>query len=94
MTNNIIDYKISEINRLEAELREKKALIDSLKTDIKNEMDERKVDCIDTGLNKVFYEAYEKRSVDTKALKAAGLYDQYSKVQVNVLFKISSVTND
>lgn len=94
MTNNIIDYKISEINRLEAELKEKKALIDALKTDIKNEMDERKVDCIDTGLNKVFYEAYEKKTVDTKALKAAGLYDQYSKTQINVMFKISSVTND
>lgn len=94
MNNNIIDYKISEINRLEAELKEKKALIDALKTDIKNEMDERKVDCIDTGLNKVFYEAYEKKTVDTKALKDAGLYDQYSKTQINVMFKISSVTND
>ena len=44
---------------------------------------------IDTGINKIWYEAYEKSSVDTKALKEAGLYDKFSKKSVNLMFKLT-----
>ena len=92
MTNLQIDAKITEIELLEAQIKELKALADAAKADLKAELDDRKVDSVDTGIHKVFYEAYTKRVVDTKALKNAGLYDEYSKEQTNLMFKITSVT--
>ena len=60
-----------------------------MKSDLKAELDEQKVDMIDTGLNRVFYEPYEKSTVDTKALKEAGLYDTYSKKSTVLMFKLT-----
>ena len=94
MTNTQINAKITEIELLEAQIKELKALADSAKSELKAELDEKKVDSIDTGIYRVFYEAYEKKVVDTKALKADGLYDKYSKSQINTMFKITSVTAD
>ena len=94
MTNATINAKITEMNLLEAQIKELKAVADSIKADLKAELDDRKVDMIDTGINHVFYEAYSKKSVDTKALKADGLYDKYAKDSVVTMFKITSVTND
>lgn len=93
MTNTAIDAKVTQINLLEAQIKELKALIDASKSELKAELDERKVDMIDTGINHIFYEVYEKRTLDTKAIKEAGLYDEYSKTSVNTMFKITSVTN-
>jgi len=93
MTDTQIDAKVTEIELLEAQIKELKALADSAKADLKAELDERKVDMVDTGLHRVFYEAYEKSTVDTKALKADGLYEQYSKKSTNLMFKITDVIN-
>lgn len=93
MTNTQIDARITEIELIEAQIKELKAIADSAKAELKAELDTLKVDCIDTGIHRVFYEAYEKKVVDTKALKADGLYDKYSKSQINTMFKITSVTN-
>ena len=94
MTNTQIDAKITEIELLEAQIKELKALADSAKADLKAELDERKADSLDTGIHHVFYEVYSKRVVDTKALKADDLYERYSKEQVNTMFKITSVVSD
>ena len=93
MTTNQINAKITEIELLEAQIKELKALADARKAEIKAELDEKKVDMIDTGTYHIFYEPYTKRTVDTKALKEAGLYDKYSKESVSILFKINAVTN-
>lgn len=93
MTTTQINAKITEIELLEAQIKELKALADSAKAEIKAELDAQNVDSIDTGIHRVFYEAYEKRVVDTKSLKADGLYEKYSKTQTNLMFKITSVTN-
>lgn len=94
MTNVQIDAKVTEIELLEAQIKELKALADSAKADLKAELDERKVDAVDTGIHRVFYEVYTKRVVDTKALKSDGMYEKYSKEQINTMFKITSVTTD
>lgn len=94
MTNNEINAKITEIELIEAQVKELKAIADARKAELKAELDNLKVDVIDTGIHRVFYEAYSKRVVDTKALKADGLYDKYSKEQTNLMFKITSVTNN
>lgn len=90
MMNNLqIDAKVTQIELLEAQIKELKAVVDSYKSDLKAELDKQKVDCIDTGINKVWYEVYEKTSVDTKALKDAGLYDKFSKKSTNLMFKLT-----
>ena len=94
MTNTTINAKVTEMNLLEAQIKELKALADSIKADLKAELDERKVDMIDTGINHIFYEVYSKKTVDTKALKADGVYDKYAKESLVTMFKVTSVTND
>jgi len=94
MTNTQIDAKVTAIEILEAQIKELKALADAARSDLKAELDERKVDSVDTGIHRVFYEAYTKKVVDTKALKESGLYDKYSKEQTNIMFKITSVNTD
>lgn len=89
MNNMQIDAKVTQIELLEAQIKELKALVDTTKADLKAELDERREDCIDTGINKVWYEAYEKTTVDTKALKDAGLYDTYSKMSTVLMFKLT-----
>ena len=89
MTNMQIDAKVTQIELLEAQIKELKAIVDSAKAELKAELDEQRVDVIDTGINKVWYEAYEKTTVDTRALKEAGLYDKYSKKSVNLIFKLT-----
>ena len=89
MTNIQIDAKVTSIEMLEAQIAELKAVVDSYKAELKAELDEKKVDVIDTGLNKIWYKAYEKTSVDTKALKADGLYEKYSSEQTVIMFKMT-----
>ena len=52
MTNVQIDAKITEIEVLEAQIKELKAIVDSAKSDLKAELDELKVDSIDTGIHR------------------------------------------
>lgn len=94
MTNEQINAKIIQIELLEAQIKELKAIVDSTKADLKAELDDRKVDMVDTGIYRIFYEAYDKKAVDTKKLKESGLYDQYSKTTTSIMFKITAVTND
>lgn len=94
MTNTQIDAKVTEIELLEAQIKELKALVDSAKSELKSELDDRKVDMIDTGIHHIFYEVISKKIVDTKSLKADGMYDKYSKESLSTMFKITSVTTD
>ena len=94
LNNNQINAKITQIELLEAQIKELKAIVDSTKGELKAELDERKADMLDTGIYHVFYEAVERKNIDTKALKADGLYDKYAKQSVNLMFKITAVTND
>lgn len=93
MNNTQINAKVTQIELLEAQIKELKALADASKAELKAELDERKADMLDTGIYHIFYEAYEKKTVDTKALKADGLYEKYSKASTNLMFKITAVTN-
>lgn len=94
MTNTQIDAKVTEIQLLEAQIKELKAIADSLKGDLKAELDERKVDFVDTGINRVHYVPVAKKVVDTQALKDAGIYEQYLKDQLSTRFTITAATND
>lgn len=94
MTNEMINTKIINIELVEAQIKELKALVDASKKEIQNELDDRKVSMIDTGMYRIFWDVYEKKQLDTKRLKADGLYEQYAETKVNTMFKITAVTND
>ncbi len=93
MTNTQINAKVTQIELLEAQIKELKALVDASKAELKAELDERRIDMLDTGIYHIFYEVYEKKTVDTKALKADGMYEKYSKSTTNLMFKITAVTD-
>ena len=91
MDNNKINERISDLYRIEKEAAELKARADAIRDELKAELDRRKEDSVDTGLHKVFYNCYEKSSVDTAKLKAAGLYNEYAKKSVVIQFRITDV---
>ena len=89
MTNELINEKIAALKALEEASSALNKQIDAIKSELKAELDVRKVDAVDTDLHKVFYSCYEKASIDTNKLKSAGLYDEYSKKSVVIQFKIT-----
>ena len=93
MTNTQIDSKVFEINMLEAQIKELKALAESRKAELKAELDERQVDMVDTGINRIWYKAIEKNSLDTKKAKAelikAGKLEECVKSSIEVRFTIT-----
>lgn len=91
MTKAEMNAKIAEIRRLEKEATLIKDQLESLRDELKAELDFRKVDSVDTGLHRVFYNCYEKSGVDSEKLRAAGLYDTYSKKSIVTQFKITDI---
>lgn len=91
MTNQEINAKVAEIRRLEAEAEKVKQQVDTLKNQLKAECDARKVDKIETGLHNIMYSCCTQNRVDTSKLKAAGLYNQYTKESTVLKFMITDV---
>ena len=93
MTNTQIDSKVFEINMLEAQIKELKALAESRKAELKAELDERQIDMVDTGINRIWYKAIEKNSLDTKKAKAelikVGKLEECVKSSIEVRFTIT-----
>ena len=89
MTNELMNAKVAELRALEAVAKELEAKINAVKDELKAELDTRQVDSVDTGLHNIFYQMYEKASVDTAKLKEAGLYEAYSKKSTIIQFKVT-----
>lgn len=98
MTNTQIDAKVFELDMLEAQIKELKALADARKSELKAELDERKVDMIDTGINRVWYKLVEKNSLDTKLAKAeldkVGKLNDCMKNTVETRFNITKAVSE
>lgn len=91
MTNDIINSKVEAIRKLEKEAELLKQQVDALKSELKDELDSRKVDSLNTGLYNLVYNCYEKKLVDSAKLKADNLYDEYTKTSTAVTFRINDV---
>lgn len=91
MTDRQIDNKIKKIRELEAQAALIKDQIEDLRDTLKDELDARKVDSISTKIHNIFYSCYERSGVDSKKLKDAGLYDQYSKKSLVTQFRITDI---
>lgn len=96
MNNTQIDAKVFELDMLEAQIKELKALADARKAELKAELDERQVDMIDTGINRVWYKLVEKNNLDTKVAKEelakVDRLDACMKKSVETRFTITKVT--
>lgn len=93
MTNAQMDSKVFEINMLEAQIKELKALAEARKAELKAELDARNEEMIDTGLNRIWYKLVEKTTLDTKKAKAeltkAGKLEECMKSNVEIRFTIT-----
>ena len=89
MNAQTLNQKVAEIRSLERQINMLQKQLEATKSELKNELDERMVDSIDTGAHKIFYNIYNKESVDTEKLKTANLYSQFSKKQTVIQFKIT-----
>lgn len=89
MSINELETKVSTYRGMMAEIKQMQEMADALKAELIAEMDARKADSLTAGDYTLRYIAYESSRVDTKALKAAGLYDQYSSKQTALRFSIS-----
>lgn len=94
MTNAQMDSKVFEINMLEAQIKELRALADARKAELKAELDERQDDMIDTGINRIWYKAIEKNTLDTKKAKAeldkVGKLAECMKSSIELRFTITN----
>lgn len=89
MTNELINAKIAEMKKMEAAIKILQEQVDSIKDELKAELDSRNVESVSTDIHNVFYNMYEKTGVDTAKLKKDGLYDLYSKKSVVIQFKVT-----
>lgn len=90
MNNTTIDEKIIEIRALESEVKRLQEQIDSIKNEIKSEMEKRNVDEIKTSLFSISYKDVISNRFDTTAFKKdnAEIYNYYLKESVSRRFTI------
>ena len=88
MSINELEAKAREYREILAEIKQLQELADAVKAEMVAEMDARKTDALTAGTFTLRYTVYESSRVDTKALKAAGLYDQYSSKQTALRFTV------
>ncbi|MBQ8313245.1 MAG: hypothetical protein IJX84_08595 [Clostridia bacterium] len=88
MSINELEAKASTYRDLLAEIKQLQEMADAVKAELIGEMDARKADALTAGSYTLRYIAYESSRVNTKALKAAGLYDQYSSKQTALRFTV------
>lgn len=69
LNNEAIDKKVFELESLEMQVKELKEAIETIKDELKGELDKRQEDCIDTGFNRVWYKLVAKNNLDTKKAK-------------------------
>ena len=91
MNDNAINTKIAQLRALEAQINALSKQAESIKNELKGELDDRKGDSIETRLHRVFYSVYEKNSLDSNKLKEEGLYDKFCKSSLVTMFKITDV---
>lgn len=91
MNTDDINARIEAIFALEKEAELLRQQADALRAELKKELDNRKVDSLNTGMYNLVYKCYEKRSVDVARLKEWNLYDDFSKTSTVIQFRINRI---
>ena len=91
MTNEMINMLINKMEGLEAAMKQLKAEAEAIELQLKSELDERKVDSIDTGFYNIFYLLQSKHTFNSTAFKKANpeLHEQFCEDKVNTYFRIT-----
>lgn len=88
MSINEMEGKARDYREIMAEIKALQEQADYLKAELIAEMDARQAEAVAAGAFTIRYTAYESTRVDTKALKSAGLYEQYSSKQTALRFSV------
>ena len=88
MSINEMEGKARDYREIMAEIKALQEQADFLKAELIAEMDARQAEAVAAGAFTIRYTAYESTRVDTKALKSAGLYEQYSSKQTALRFSV------
>ena len=88
MSINEMEGKARDYREIMAEIKALQEQADFLKAELIAEMDVRQAEAVAAGAFTIRYTAYESTRVDTKALKSAGLYEQYSSKQTALRFSV------
>lgn len=91
MTVQNIELKVKELKELQRMSEELNAEMESIKDELKKEMELRCTDEIITNEYKLRYKAVESKRFDTTAFKSkyADLYEQFAKLSVTMRFSIA-----
>ena len=89
MTMYDITTTAREYRELQAQIKALEAQADTLKQTMIREMDARQTEKLAAGEYTISYTIYESARVDTAALKAAGLYDDYTKKTAATRFQVA-----
>ena len=95
MTNVELVAKCHDREELKMRIKLLEEQVSAIDTELKAELDERKVDVVETGVYNIFYKLQQKNSFDSKKFKADNeeLYNQYVKQSVNTLFTVTRPNN-
>lgn len=89
MTQNEINMKIETLRMLEAMISKFEGERDRIKDELKAELDSAVEESIETNSYRIFYKPFERTVADTAKLKEDGLFANYSKKSVGLMFKIT-----
>jgi len=79
----------TEYRELQNAIKDLEAQAETLKQTMIREMDARQTEKLAAGEYTISYTIYESARVDTAALKAAGLYDDYTKKTAATRFQVA-----
>ncbi len=89
MSINDMTATAKAYRELQAEIKALEEQADTLKQQMIREMDTRNIDRLTAGEYTIRWGLYESSRLDTAAIKAAGLYEQYSKKTVATRFQVA-----
>ena len=89
VSNTDITCTAREYREIQAAIKEMEAQAETLKQVMIKEMDARQADELTAGEYTIRYTLYESSRIDTAKLKAAGLYDDYSKRTTSTRFQVA-----
>ena len=90
MTKNEINEKIIELKKWEKDLKQTKSIVEALKEELKDELESRGVEELETDMFTVFYQKIVSDKFDTTRFKQENsvLYNYYLKENVTKRFSV------
>lgn len=89
MTQNEINTKVETLRMLEAMISKFECDRDRIKDELRAELDAAVEESLETNNYRIFYKPFERTVADTAKLKEDGLFTNYSKKSVGLMFKIT-----